>query len=123
MSSTRRQADAVYLHHMMDAIDEIQGYIQGRSRSDLESDHMFRDAVIRQLQIIGEACRGISEELRRRNPEVPWRRIIGTRNRIIHAYFSVDLAVIWDVATSELPALRVQLASILSSLESGPNAS
>lgn len=117
----KRRDDSVYLAYMLDAIDRAPSYIRSRPREDLDTDLLLQDGLVRQIQILGEAGRGISEDLRREHSEVPWRVIIATRNRMVHDYFEVDLTIVWDIVTAELPTLREQLQRILDSLESRTN--
>lgn len=108
--------DRVYLHHILDAIGSIQRYIAGISYEDLVRNELVQDGVVRRLEIIGEASRNLSEEFRERHPDVPWHRIIGMRNRIVHAYFSLDLKAVWDAATLDVPELKARIEEILQSL-------
>jgi uncharacterized protein with HEPN domain len=103
--------DAVYLRHVLDAVDKVANYTAvGRERFLEES--MRHDAVIRQLEIIGEAVKGISPELRARNPEIPWQRLAGLRDVLIHRYARVDLDTVWE-ATGQIAALREAIGAIL----------
>ncbi|NPV08592.1 MAG: DUF86 domain-containing protein [Anaerolineae bacterium] len=119
----KKRVDAVYLHHMLDAAREIDSFLAGVSEALFYQNRMLQSAVAHQLQVIGEAARQVSREFQAEHPEVPWSDIIGTRHRIVHDYLNVDLAVVWSVTQEDLPALRGQLATILSSLESDPDAS
>jgi uncharacterized protein with HEPN domain len=74
---------------------------------------MIQDAVVRNLEIIGEAARAITEATRGAHPEIPWKKIVGTRDRVIHGYFRVDLDIIWEVVSTELSALRRQISALL----------
>ena len=87
--------DRILLHHMLDAARKVGDFIRGRSRADLDSDEMLALAVTRLLEILGEAARGLSEEFKKRNPKIAWKQITGTRDRLIHGYFDVDLDIIW----------------------------
>lgn len=112
------EADVIRLRHMMDASEQALRFIEGRSREDLDTYPMLSFALVRALEIIGEAASKISAETRATYPQLPWPSIIGMRNRIIHAYFDVDLVRVWDTVTDDLPPLIVELRLILSSLSS-----
>jgi uncharacterized protein with HEPN domain len=75
----------------------------------------MQDAVVRELEIIGEASRNLTDELREAHPEVPWSQIIGMRNRFIHAYFDVNLRIVWEIVRDDLPRLKHQVEQILQS--------
>jgi len=109
--------DRILLRHMLDAARKGRDFIKWRSRADLDSDEMLALAVIRLLEVIGEAARGLSEDFRNRNPEIPWKQIAGARDRLIHGYFDVDLDIIWGILTSDLPSLITELEKILSLYE------
>lgn len=97
----------------MTPFNALKGTLREVSKDRFLEDRLRQDGVVRQLEIIGEASRQLSDELRRRHPEVPWRQIIGMRNRIIHEYFSVDLEIVWEVVTQDLPVLKDQVQGIL----------
>ncbi len=100
--------ERAYLLHAIEAIDAIQRYtVDGREA--FFSDGKTQDAVIRNIEILGQAVKGISDDTRALEPGVPWRKIAGMRDKLIHEYFGVDLALVWDVVEDELPALRPQL--------------
>ena len=105
--------DAVYLHHVLDAINRIERYLSGVSLDRFLQDALVQDGVVRQMEIIGEAARNVSSALRNDHPELPWSRMIGIRNILIHAYFRVDLFIVWDTAQSDLPRLKQQVKQIL----------
>lgn len=103
--------ERVYLLHALEAIDAIQRYtVDGRDA--FFADPKTQDAVIRNIEVIGQAVKGISEQTRALEPDVPWRQIAGMRDKLIHEYFGVDLALVWDVVERELPVLRPQLAGL-----------
>jgi uncharacterized protein with HEPN domain len=105
--------DAVYLRHTLDAINQIESYTADLSYEEFLQDRLVQDGVIRQLEIIGEACRYLSEELRSLNPDLPWAQIIGLRNRLIHAYFDINLGIIWDIVQADIPSLKSRIREIL----------
>jgi uncharacterized protein with HEPN domain len=101
----------VYLLHAIDAIDAILSYtVEGRE--GFFSDGKTQDAVIRNIEIIGQAVKGLSDATRELEPAVPWRQIAGMRDKLIHEYFGVDLTLVWDVVESQLPVLRPQLEKL-----------
>ena len=104
--------DRVYLHHMLDAISRIESYIKVGCETFMTTPH-WQDAVIRQLEILGEAAKHISPGLRTRYPAVPWRRVAGLRYVLIHDYMGVDLAAVWQVTQQDVPVLKEQLDRVL----------
>ena len=87
----------LYLEDILEAADKIDNYVRGLSLSQFMQDEMRIDAVIRNLEIIGEATKNLPPGLRKKYPAIEWRKIAGLRNITIHAYFSVDLNIIWEV--------------------------
>lgn len=106
-------ADAANLTDMLKAAEQVSAYVSGKRYSDLESSRMLRDAVERQLEIIGEAARRVSLELREAHPEIPWSRIIAQRNVISHEYGEIRLDWIWRVATERVPELIALIEPIV----------
>ena len=98
---------------MLDAARTALSFAAGRTRDDLSADLMFQFALVRALEIIGEAAARMSEPTRNRHPEIPWTAIVGMRNRLIHGYFDVDLEIVWRTTTNSLPALITILEFIL----------
>jgi uncharacterized protein with HEPN domain len=108
-----RKDDRVRLQHMLDAANEALTFIQGKNRADLDIDRMLLLSLIRELEIIGEAASKISAETRSQNTSIPWQDISGMRNRLIHAYFDVDLDTVWSTVSRDLPTLTAELEKIL----------
>jgi len=108
-----RKDDAIRLRHMLDAAEEALGFAQGRKRQDLDHDRMFVLALVKDIEIIGEAAYQVSEETRRNLPEIPWDDIIGMRHRLVHAYFDINLDILWATVQEDLPELVAVLRNIL----------
>jgi uncharacterized protein with HEPN domain len=107
------EADRVRLRHILDAARQALSFVQGRVRGDLDCDPMLQHALVRLLEVIGEAAKGISNEARSAHANVPWREMAGMRDRLIHAYFDVDLDRVWKTVTERLPPLIEQLSVLL----------
>lgn len=105
--------DRIRLRHMMDAADDVARFLVGRERADLDSDRMLLFAVVRALEIIGAAASKVSQETRGVLPAIPWRAIVGMRNRVVHAYFDIDRDIVWKAATEEVPALRASIGAVV----------
>lgn len=97
--------DTTRLRHMLEAAQEANEFSQGKTRQDLDSDRILSLALVRLLEIIGEAASKVSQERQKQIPEIPWRKMIGMRNRIVHAYFEIDLDILWDTITYDLHEL------------------
>jgi uncharacterized protein with HEPN domain len=108
-----KHEDKIRLRHMLDAALEIQQYMQSSTRKDLNLDRKLVHSLVRLLEIIGEAANQVSKELRDNVPEIPWPVLIGMRNRLIHAYFSINLDVVWSTSTEDIPSLITELKRLL----------
>jgi uncharacterized protein with HEPN domain len=108
--------DTVYLNHILDAINQIESYTADLSYETFSEDRLIQDGVIRQLEIIGEACRALSPEFRAQHPDPPWNQIMGLRNRLIHAYFDINLGIIWDIVLADIPPFKAQVRTLSDSL-------
>jgi uncharacterized protein with HEPN domain len=98
---------------MIEAAESAAQFIADRSRSDLDSDRMLLFAVVRAIEVVGEAASKLSEEFRAAHPGIPWRAIVGMRNRLIHAYFDIDTETVWETTTQELPPILNQLRELV----------
>ena len=105
--------DTVYLRHILDSIERIERYIEGLTEHDFLVDELRQDAVIRQLSIMGEAVKQLSDEIRDDYPSVPWQDIAGMRDKLIHDYLGVDLEAVWGTVTRDLKPLKNVVQNIL----------
>lgn len=108
-----RKDDRVRLRHMLDAAEEAIGFAQGRKRSDLNHDRQFTLAMVKDIEIIGEAAYQTSDETRAKLPDIPWDDIIGMRHRLVHAYFDINLDILWQTVQNDLPPLVERLRAYL----------
>lgn len=108
--------EQAYLLHIRDAIDRILSYTR-EGKDAFLGDSMVQDAVLRNLEILGEASKRVSESLRGRAPDVPWREMAGMRDKLIHDYFGVDLSLVWDVVASELPTAQSRIVTLIDVLQ------
>lgn len=105
--------DEAYLRHMLDAIDRVAEAVSRTTLRDFEKDWVIQDAIIRELQIVGEAAGRITRELTTSRPEIPWAEITGLRHKLVHDYFVVDLGIVWQTATEDVPLVRPLIAKLL----------
>ncbi|HER20227.1 MAG TPA: DUF86 domain-containing protein [Chromatiales bacterium] len=109
--------DIVLLGHMLEAVSRVEAYVNGVPEQEFWRDTEKQDAVLRQLQVLGEAARKVSSALRDAHPEVPWHKIAGMRNKVVHEYFVVDLEVVWETALVDIPAIGPALERIHGELQ------
>lgn len=95
------ERDDIYKQHILDAISAIEEYIQGRTLDDFINDRLLQDGVVRKLEVIGEASKRLSEEFKSKTG-LPWKKITGTKNKLIHDYFKVDLEAVWKTISEDL---------------------
>lgn len=106
----------VRLKHMLDASRAAIEHLAGKKRADLDINRTVLSAVVRELEIIGEAANSISTAFKKKHPEVPWKQMTAMRNRLIHAYFDIDHDIVWMTAKDYLPSLIQKLENLLHSL-------
>ena len=102
-----------YLEHIIDAVNDIESFTKGLTKSKFLKNKLRQSAVIRQLEIIGEASKNLPENFREKYSEVEWKKIAGTRDKIIHHYFGIDLNTVWDIIKKDLPDLKRKIIAIL----------
>ena len=106
------RSDRAWLLDILDAIRDIERY-RPTSRVAFDEDERTQVWMVNRLQIIGEACRGLSEDFRTRHPEIPWRAIIGMRHHLVHGYFTIDPDIVWTAISERVPELERHVRSAL----------
>lgn len=107
-----KKDDSIYLKHILDSISRIKEYSKDVGYDEFMVNRLLQDAVIRQLEIIGEATKRLSKEFKERYPQIPWKDIAGMRDKLIHNYFGVDLDAVWDTIKKDIPELENKLKEI-----------
>ena len=102
----------IFLEHTLESINLIEEYIEGKSKSDFFESKQLQDSIIRRIEIIGEAIKKFPEETKETHSDIPWKKIIGMRDILIHQYFGVDLNLTWEVIEEDIPKLKKQIISI-----------
>jgi len=111
--------DIVCVRHILDAARKAMDFTQNRVRGDLEVDEMLSLSLVRLLEIVGEAANGVSADFQKKHPHIPWKKMVGLRNRLIHGYFDVNLDIVWDTIVEDLPPLVADLEKIITKEEQG----
>jgi uncharacterized protein with HEPN domain len=107
-------SDLIRLRHMLDAAREAQFFAEGKTRFDLDSDRGLAIILVHEIVLIGEAAARVTQDFQGSHIEIEWKNIIGMRNRLIHAYFEIDLDIVWNTVLNRLPKLIEQLETIFS---------
>lgn len=105
-----------FIEEIVESISKIERYTEGLNFEKFQNNEMVIDAVLRNLEVIGEAARRIPDEVRNKHKDIPWKRMIGLRNIVIHEYFGVDLSIIWKIATENLPQTKSLISGLLKDL-------
>jgi uncharacterized protein with HEPN domain len=105
--------DRIRLRHMLEAAKEVLSFAENRTREDLDNDRILELALVRLIEVVGEAAARVSPEGCKKHSRIPWSEIVGMRNRLVHGYDQVDLDVLWDTIEYDLPPLIVELDRIL----------
>ncbi|MFZ5994799.1 MAG: DUF86 domain-containing protein [Thermodesulfobacteriota bacterium] len=105
--------DIVYVRHILDAARKAIIFTQNRTREALDSDEMLSLSLVRLLEIIGEAANSVSVGFQEKYTQIPWKKMIGLRNRLIHGYFDINLDIVWDTIVEDLPPLVAKLGKII----------
>jgi len=105
--------DQIRLRHILDAAREARGFVRGRSRADMDHDRQLVWALVKAIEIIGEAAHRTSQDARAEASEIPWDNIIGMRHRLVHAYFDINLDILWQTVQEGLPPLIAALEKLV----------
>ena len=112
---------SLFIEDTLDAINKIESYIKGLNFESFSQNNIVIDAVIRNLEIIGEAIKNVPDEIKNRYQSIPWKRMVGLRNIITHAYFGIDLENIWKIITQNIPEVKPEIIKILDELKNKEN--
>ena len=104
-----KKNDLIYLRHISSAISRIEEYSQNLNCKEFMNNYLLQDGIIRQIEIIGEATKRLSEEFKKKHNEIPWKDIAGMRDKLIHDYFGVDLEAVWYTVEKDIPLLKNKL--------------
>jgi uncharacterized protein with HEPN domain len=106
-----------YIQDILDSIQDVENFIQGMSFDDFKDDRKTINALVRSIEIIGEASKKIPKRLRDTQPEIPWKKMAGMRDKLTHAYFGIDLEIIWKVASEEIKQIETGILEIQDNLQ------
>jgi hypothetical protein len=115
--SERRKSMLIFINDVLDSIEKIEKYCQDVTYDQFIADEKTRDAVLRNLEIIGEAVKNIPDSIKERFTEIAWKSITGMRNKLIHEYFGVSFSVVWETIKSDLPILKEKMKSLYDTVE------
>jgi uncharacterized protein with HEPN domain len=107
----------LYAEDILQCMEKIEKYLKDMSYAAFEKNDLVVDAVLRNLEVIGEAAKNVPAGVRKKHPEVPWKKMVGLRNIAIHEYFGVDKSIIWEIATKNLPETKRDMENLLKELQ------
>ena len=116
------ERDEIYLKHILENIDKVELSVEKVSKPEFEEESDLIDSAIRRVEVIGEAVKNLSSELRKKYPQIEWKKIAGTRDKLIHAYFKVDINLLWQIIEDDLIKLKKDIQEILKKMKRGKNA-
>ena len=109
--------DLAFIEHILESINAIRDFSKDIIKEELTSNRLKQSAIVREIEIIGEAIKNISKDLKNKHPEIEWKEIVGTRDKMIHHYFGVDLNIIWEIIKNDLPDLKKHILKIKENLK------
>ena len=108
-----KKDNLVYLRHILDAIHRIEEYIEGVEYEDFMNNNLIQAGVMREIEITGEATKGLMQGFKEKYPDIPWKKMSGMRDKLIHDYFGVDLDAVWDTVEKDIPLLKDKIKDII----------
>lgn len=116
--SDNKKDDFAFVKHILESINAIEEFSRGINKEEFMSNRLKQSAIVREIEIIGEAVKNISEKIKKRYPKVEWKDIARTRDKMIHHYFGVDLNIVWNIVKNDIPVLKTNIQKILDDLKS-----
>ena len=107
-----KKSDEIFIGHILESIGLIDEYIADKTKKDFLGSVSLQDKVIRRITVIGDAVKALSDEIKNINPRIPWKKIAGMRDIIVHQYFTIDIKLTWNVITKDLPEFKEQMMEI-----------
>lgn len=105
-----------YIQDILDCINDVEGFIEGMNFEQFVKDKKTTNAVVRSIEVIGEASKKIPKTLKGKHPDIPWKKMAGMRNKLIHEYFGIDMEILWKTAKEEIPVLKSSIENVLKGL-------
>ena len=118
MNKMSKKGDLIFIEHILESIEAIEDFSRGLTKEKLISSRLKQSALVREIEIIGEAAKNMSSELKKDYHKIPWKEIAGTRDKMIHHYFGVDLNIVFGIVKTDIPDLKIKILKIKKDLES-----
>ena len=118
VNKTEDKRDIIFIEHVLESITAIEQFLEKTTKEELCSSRLKQSAIVREVEIIGEAVKNVSNALKLKYPDVEWKNIVHTRDKLIHHYFGVDLNIVWNIVKKDLPVLKKQIEKIKKELSS-----